>query len=229
MTESKPLHLYEELLLLALHDEKGTLNSGYIEHALAGAVLAELLLEEQIIIDDQANGTIKLQMEKEPDDPLFRKAYRLINLWQKPMNLEELLSELANLTSLRYLATEQLCQRGIVDDVEETILYIFSRKVYPTLDPAPEQEIVSRIRDGIFNQQAQLDPRTCALISLAHHTDYITAAISFHERAKHKARIEAIAKGELAGSATQKAIAACQAAVAASLVFTTIMMSQMNN
>ncbi|TWT64266.1 GOLPH3/VPS74 family protein [Rubinisphaera italica] len=228
MTESKPLHLYEELLLLALHDEKGTLNGGYIEHALAGAVLAELLLEDQIIIDDQANGLIKLQMDKEPDDPLFRKAYRLINLWQKPMSLEGLLSELANLSSLRYLATEQLCDRGVVENVEETILYIFSRNIYPTLNPAPEQEIVSRIRDGIFNDEAQLDPRTCALISLAHHTDYITAAISFHERAKHKARIEVIAKEELAGSATQKAIAACQAAVTASILMTTIMMSQVN-
>ena len=49
MTNKNPLFLYEEVMLLALRDDKGTvsLESKY-QYAIGGAILAELLILERI-------------------------------------------------------------------------------------------------------------------------------------------------------------------------------------
>ena len=49
MAEDAGLFLHEEILLLALKDEKGTIAPGTLyQYALGGAVLAELLLRRHI-------------------------------------------------------------------------------------------------------------------------------------------------------------------------------------
>ena len=53
MTPRPTLHLHEELLLLALRDDAGTIAQGTtISYAMGAAVLAELLLHERIAVDD---------------------------------------------------------------------------------------------------------------------------------------------------------------------------------
>jgi len=47
------LHLYEEIMLLALRDEEGTVASGATyNYAVGGAILAELLLEQRLLIEE---------------------------------------------------------------------------------------------------------------------------------------------------------------------------------
>ena len=47
------LHLYEQIMLLALRDEEGTVASGVeCSFTLGGALLAELLLERRLRIDE---------------------------------------------------------------------------------------------------------------------------------------------------------------------------------
>ena len=49
MTDRDELFLHEKIMLLALQDEKGTLESGTMyTYGLGGAILAELLLGERI-------------------------------------------------------------------------------------------------------------------------------------------------------------------------------------
>ncbi len=210
------LHLYEELLLLALHDKTGTVSSGYIQHALAGAVLAEMLLDESIGVEGLTR-TVHLKSETPPDDPMLQRAWRVIERADKSLELQACLTEVSNAGDLMYVAVRQLCQRGIVASEEETVLFIFSRSIYPTLDPAPEQEIIARIRDVILND-AEPDARTSALISLAHHTDYLSGALNFHERAQHKARIQVVSNGDAAGPAAKQAVEACQMTVLTSIM-----------
>jgi len=217
------LHLYEELLLLALHDKTGTVSSGYIHHALAGAVLAELLLDEVIRVEG-LNKVVHLQTETPPDDPMLQRAWRLIERAGKPLELQACLTELSSAGDLMYVAVRQLCQRGIVANEEETVLFIFSRSIYPTLNPAPEQEIIARIRDVILDD-AEPDARTSALISLAHHTDYLSGALDFHQRAQHKDRIQQVSQGDAAGTAAKQAVEACQAAILTSIILTSTITS----
>ncbi len=57
MPTHKTLFLHEELMLLALKDEKGTIASGAMyQYAIGGAVLAELLLDHRIrIVEPKKN------------------------------------------------------------------------------------------------------------------------------------------------------------------------------
>ena len=52
MMRRKDLYLHEEIMLLALKDEKGTISSGTYQHAMGGAILAELLLRKHIAVDE---------------------------------------------------------------------------------------------------------------------------------------------------------------------------------
>ena len=53
MTRRSNLFLYEEIMLLALRDEKGTIASGAMyQHAIGGAVLAELLMTGRLTVDE---------------------------------------------------------------------------------------------------------------------------------------------------------------------------------
>ena len=51
MSYPKSLFLYEEIMLLALRNESGTIAANYTEYVVAGAVLAELLLDRRIAVD----------------------------------------------------------------------------------------------------------------------------------------------------------------------------------
>jgi len=54
MSKHNQLFLYEEVLLLALKDEEGTIASGTnYQYALAGDILADLLLEEKITVEER--------------------------------------------------------------------------------------------------------------------------------------------------------------------------------
>ena len=52
MAKNAGLLLHEEVMLLALHDDKGTIVGDYYAYAVGGAVLAELLLGGRIRIDE---------------------------------------------------------------------------------------------------------------------------------------------------------------------------------
>jgi len=99
------------------------------------------------------------------------------------------------------------------------VLLIFKRKIYPELDGRAEKEILARLRKAIFTRSSDLDPRTVVLVSLADKTGLLRANFDKKKLKDQKKRIEQIAKGELIGAATQKAIdAAMSAVVAASMV-----------
>ena len=71
MDKDKPLFLYEEVMLLALRDEQGTIATGFVEQAVAGAILAELLLESRITVDDTKKQLVNLQNVKPAGDPVI--------------------------------------------------------------------------------------------------------------------------------------------------------------
>jgi hypothetical protein len=71
MTAPKPLFLYEQIMLLALHNEKGTVATGFLEYAVAGAVLAELLLDRRVSIDDNRKQLVDLHNTEPTGDPII--------------------------------------------------------------------------------------------------------------------------------------------------------------
>lgn len=213
MTEGKPLFLYEEIMLLALRDEEGTIATGFPEQVVAGAILAELLLDCRISVEDTRKQLVDLQNKKQTGDPIIDECLERMAAGKRRASLQTWVSRLAGTKNLRHKVARQLCDRGILRADEDKVLFIFKRRVYPEIDPLPEKKIVDRLRAAIFTDHDQLDPRTVVLISLANGSDLLRQTFGRREVRTRQKRIEQIANGELTGKATKEVIAACQTAV----------------
>ena len=133
----KELCLYEEVTLLALRDEEGTMAAGMeYDFAVGGACVAELLLEKRIRVDDSGKKPLVEIGDEQPlGDPLLDECLERIRTAKRRASIGDWVSRFAHVKRLKHRVAEQLCQRGILQANEGKVLLIFSRKTYPTLDP----------------------------------------------------------------------------------------------
>ena len=193
------LFLYEEVLLLALHDEEGTFSNHFVEYAVAGAVLAELLLDERIFIADPKR---KLVDHHDPDpvgDPIIDECQEMIVSASRRARLANWVSRLGRIPKLRQKVALQLCEREIIKADEDKVLFLFRRIVYPEINPEPEREIIARLEDAIFGEEKKLEPRTVTLVSLAYSVGLLKQNFGEKKIRARRKRIEKIVAGEATG------------------------------
>jgi Golgi phosphoprotein 3 len=224
MHSSDHLHLYEEILLLALKDAEGTIASGTMYHfAIGGAILAELLLTKQVALDEKKKVKVIPQgSDLTIDDSLLKECLQKIASSKRPKVLQTWVSHFANLKNLKHRVAGQLVQKGILKADEDKILLIFTRKIYPEINHQPEQQLIDRLQDAIFTNTENIDPRTVVLISLANNTGLLKTIFDKKDLKTRKERIKKIVNGEVAGKATKDAIDAMMAAVAITAIVPTI-------
>ena len=114
-----------------------------------------------------------------------------------------------------------MCRHGILRSDEDKVLLIFSRKIYPEINPEPERRIMNRLKKTIFTDTKNVEPRTAVLLSLAKSADVLKVNFDKKELKARKDRIERIIDGEVTGKATKKAIEAMQAVVMMTIITTT--------
>jgi len=215
--------LHEDLLLLALRDREGTVESraGMYKFALGGALLAELLLNERITIQAGRKKLVELLNPKSLGEPVLDECLGLIAEAKRRKRASAWISRFSNLSRLKHRVAEGLCRKGILRDSEDTILLFFRRKVYPTIDPAPERELMTRLRRAIMSDSPTLDPGIGMLVALAHATGLLRVHFDRHQLKARKARLDAIKKGNLIGGAAREAVQEAQAAMVAVIVAST--------
>jgi hypothetical protein len=196
------LYLHEEIMLLALRDRDGAIMASTTYHyALAGAILAELLLRHRISIDRHArSNAVTATSRLSVGDPLLDECLAAIAGAKKPTSAQTYVSKFA-------------------------MLGIFPTRLYPELDPEPEKRIVRRLSHAIFGDGLRLDARTIVLVSFAHHAGLLSPVFGARETRSRKTRIEQIAKGEIAGAAVKEAIEAAQSALFVSTIVATFISS----
>jgi Golgi phosphoprotein 3 len=214
MTRNDPLSLPEEVLLLALHDEKGTvaMDSTY-QYAIGGAALAELLMRERIRLDTSKKKLVHLVNAKPLGDPLLDECLLKLSNSRKPASAQTWVSRFAGVKNLKHRLAKQLCDRGILKTDRDKVMLLFSRRIYPEIDSRPEQALVGRLRQAIFTESNQLDPRTVVLVALADSASLLKNVFDKKELKTRKDRIARIVEGEAMAEATKEAIEAVQAAV----------------
>ena len=215
MLKQNQLFLYEEIMLLALKDEEGTIASGTnYQYALAGALLAELLLEEKITVEEKKKKKYAALKNSTPlGDPVIDECLNKVLHSKKKQQLQTWVSRFSGLKNLKHRTARNLVERGILRTDEDKVLLLFTRKIYPEVDPEPERRMIERMRKAIFTEQQDIDPRTVVLISLADSTGLLKVVFDKKELKLRKKHIEQIVNGELTGKATKEAIQAMQAAV----------------
>lgn len=216
MRTDNELHLYEEIMLLALRDAEGTVASGAMySYAVGGAILAELLLEQRLCIEEpKKNKKLVTPASPEPvGDELIDECLKRIADAKRRKRPETWVSHFSSIKQLKHRVAAQLCRRGILGADEDKVLLIFTRRIYPEINPEPEQRLIERLRQAIFTNAEEIDSRTVVLVSLASSTGILPVVFNKKELKARKKRIEQITNGEVTGKAAKDAIAAMQAAV----------------
>jgi hypothetical protein len=209
------LYLFEEILLLALKDKKGTEEFGTMyHHAIGGAILTELMMGRNIELKEVKKKKLVTVVNPTPpgDDLLDECLHKMANS-KKEQEASSWVYKFAGIKNLKHRVAQKLCDRGILKADKDKILLIFKRKIYPEFDPRPEKKIRKRLEEAIFSDSLEVDPRTGVLISLAHHAEILKVIFDKAALKKQKSRLEKIINGDLLGKATQEAIAATRAAI----------------
>lgn len=206
--------LAEDLLLLALDDDKGTVSWQEVTafpYGLGGALLMDLALQGRV---DRADQQLIVGDPSPTGDEPLDDALATMVASQKPRDATHWVRELGARKGLQEQLARRLVARGILREEDQTFLWVFHSQRFPTSDPDPELALRAGIRDVVLNG-AEPDTRTLLLLSLINACGLTDALFTRDERGAAKRRIKALVEGEQFGEAVGKAIAAVVAAVAA--------------
>jgi hypothetical protein len=214
-------------MLLALKDEEGTIASGTnYQYALAGAVLAELLLSEKILVEERKKKNYAVLKDPTPvGDPVIDECLGKVVNAKKNQQLQTWVSRFSGVKDLKNRMACKLVERGILRVDEDKVLLLFTRKLYPEVNPEPERKMIKRLKEAIFTETEDIDPRTVVLVSLADSTGLLKVIFDKKELKAHKKRIEQVVNGDVSGKATKEAIEAMQAAVLVACIMPAIIVT----
>ena len=206
------LSLAEELLLLALDDEKGVIiDRTPIKYGFIGAILMDLALTKKI--DTDLENLMVINTSPTEDDilndilakitqsPTVKTvAYWIITLSQHSRNIEEKL-------------LDRLIQKGILRKEEHKILWVFAHRRYPIQDDREEKEVKTRVREVVLSDMIP-DPRDIVLISLIKTCYLVDEIFSREEIDNVQKRIEQIARMDLIGQTLSRIVDSITQAIA---------------
>jgi hypothetical protein len=211
----------EDLLLLLLDDDRGTLSMSYPQPTLGGALLVELALVGVVRVEKTSawrSAKVVAEPGVEVDDPLLRAA--LATVAEKERSAQDLVNRLGK--HLKDTLAERLVERGILQRVDDRVLGLFPRKRWPAVDSAHEEE-VRRELAAVLVTGLTPTPRTGALIALLSAIDKAHKVVDRQGLPVRevRARAKEVAKGDWAAAAVKDAIAASTAAMAAVIAAST--------
>lgn len=211
------LKIYQALILLALCEEKGTMNASYVGYAVASALLTELLMLKHIQVDpaDEKPKKAKVQVinSNPTGDALLDEALNKIEHAKRPATLREWVSKLAGIKDLTHKVARTLAADNIVKAEEEQILWLFTRRIYPEVNPEPEQHLRRELRRLVLDRPLEIDSRVVIVLSLARAANLLPQVFSKDELKANKQKIENLANGEGIGKITKEVIEGIQVAV----------------
>ena len=167
------LNLMEELLLLALDDEKGKIissSSCALPYGLRGALLLELFIAGKIDIVDKKIVVIN---RNNTGNEVLDNALNIINTYHKQKTVKFWITKLTSkMKELRKDLLNGLITKGILEQQDKKVLWVIPATRYPTKNPVIENRVRKRII-GIVLQDEELDERSSMLISLINACELI--------------------------------------------------------
>lgn len=214
--------LAEDLLLLALDDDKGTVSwqrSTAVPYGLGGALLTDLAALGRV---DTVDKKIVVTDPSPTGDELLDEALQTIQASKKPRDAKHWVGKLGGRKGLKEQLARRLVERGILREEEHKFLWVFDSPRFPTSDPGPEASLRGQIRDVVI-AGVEPDTRMLLLLSLINATDLTDAIFEKDERKQAKRRIKELVEGEQFGKAVGSAVSdATTAAIVAATTAATV-------
>lgn len=190
------LTLLEQLMLLALRDDKGSVMfsaSTALPYGLAGAVLLELFFDGKITHQDKK---IKVIDQNLIDDIVLNEALSLMKNSSKDHNPKYWVQKInSKVKKLKQRVIDKLVEQQILNREGHKILWFFNIDRYPTLDVVPEMEIRNKIRNIVLNDYKPTE-REIALLSLMKACSLINEVFQRGERKIAKKKIKKLIENQ---------------------------------
>lgn len=212
------LRLTEEYLLLALDDTSGRLllSSQYLQIALAGAALDELTVLGALAVSDGADGgrkdRFRITGRAEPSDPLQRGVLDLAD-GRTPRSTIRKVGQGKHARELRESLQQGLAERGVLNEEQAKVLWVFPSTRWTAHDPAPEAAVRARVLAALTSS-ATPDERTASLVSLLLATSLLRKVFPGQDQRALKRRAKEISASQWVGAAVKKVIDEVNAAAA---------------
>ena len=190
----------EEILLLALDDEKGTLlplPAEVLNYALAGAVLMELAFQNRV--DSDPTHLIVLDTRK-TGEPFLDDVLEEIASKESITIRDALYLVVARAKEILERTLQSLVDKGILERQEHRLFWVLKTRRYPLIDDKKETEVRTRIRSVVLDEEFP-GPRDVVLINLMDACELSGTIFSFEELSKAQPRIQTVAKLDLLGQA----------------------------
>ena len=210
--------LSEELLLLALDDEKGSVGmnaSSTLDTALAGAQLLDLFLADRLALE---NDRVVVADASPTGDPVLDEALGRIAGDEKSRKPDTWIPKLTKGLRTRLLA--ELVDKGAVIADAKKFLGFIPHTRHPARDTAVEDEVRARLRTTLLDD-APPDERTAALAAVIQAADLESLFLSRDERKAAKTRLKELAAGETISPAIASAVHSVNAATMAAIMVAT--------
>ncbi|MBC3193478.1 GPP34 family phosphoprotein [Pseudonocardia sp. C8] len=219
------LLLSEELLLLGLHDETGKPDGWFQPSTLHGALLCDLIERGAVTVD----GKKRLHPgDRAPEHPALRAVHETIAADAKPRTVAHWTGALPwKHAKPAELVAARLVDDGVLTREEGKVLGIFRTTRLPEADPRPERALRERLR-GILVTGVEPDAHDALLVTLLNTTSQVRAALSDVDSEQRRAglrRAKEIAKGLKDNPVVKAQYDAAMAAVMASVVTTTVVVT----
>lgn len=217
MRDDSSLRIAEELILLLLHDSDGSfahLPEWSRRYSLSGALLMELAekrridsdLDNLFVIDDEPLGI-----------PVADAVLKTIAAAEERHDIRYWVERVAEQAEeIREEALQGLVERGIVEQVDERVLWVFRSRRFPIIDGSAEQETKLRLFEVLFSN-AVPSPRDVTLLCLSHASGILNAILSSKQLETVADRIEIVRKLDLIGQTVATAIWDIELSIAMSI------------
>lgn len=206
------LSFAEELLLLALDDEKGVIvDKTPIKYGLIGAMLMDLALMNKIDTDLE---NLMIVDSSPTGDDILDEALRQIAQSKTTRTMAYWIISLSqDSNAIKERLLNRLIEKNILKREQQKILWVFARRRYPVRDDKEEKEVKTRIREVILSDTIP-DPHDVVLISLVKACYLDDEIFSDEEINAVQGRIEQIAKMDLIGQTVSRIIGSIMRAIA---------------
>lgn len=208
----------EQLTLVAVDDESGTVAMSQLDLGLAGALLVQLALAGRL---DVVKKKVIVLNPEPVGEPLLDQALARI-VADEPRRADHWVSTLQKNLRRRVLAG--LVARGILLREESKVFGIFPRTRYPERDGGPEDAVRIRLDAAVLHGM-QPDEATSALVGLVQAAQLRGAAFPGADRKRTEKRMTEIAEGSWGSKAVRDAVAQVYAATAAATIATTVIVT----
>lgn len=161
------LTIFEELLLLSIHENKGTFIRSSIERiklGLVGAVIAELGLMGKI--QDSNNHRLHLADDSQTGDDILNEAIATLKAADKDRKFGYWINNLISKPEkLRKQITERLIGKEVLTLEDEIMVWVVPSSLQPDVSASTKYWVNERLR-GIVLAQKESQPHDIALLSL---------------------------------------------------------------